>query len=79
MQLKEKLTVIYTTNLKLSTMDITQEVQTVVPNVVLKDTHGNLFVNYIELIPLITDSIQSLNDKIENLQKEISELKILNI
>jgi hypothetical protein len=54
---------------------IAQEVQTVVPNVVLKDIYGNLFVNYIELIPLITDSIQSLNDKIENLHKEISELK----
>ena len=52
---------------------IAQEVQTVVPNVVLKDDYGNLYVNYIELIPLITDSIQELNNKVEVLNTQISK------
>ena len=54
---------------------IAQEVQTVVPNIVLKDMYGNLFVNYIELIPLITDSIGELNKKVEALESEMKNMK----
>jgi hypothetical protein len=54
---------------------IAQEVQTVVPNIVLKDMYGNLFVNYIELIPLITDSIGELNKKVEALESEMKNTK----
>ena len=35
----------------------------------------HLFVNYIELIPLITDSIGELNKKVEALESEIKKLK----
>lgn len=54
---------------------VAQEIKTIVPNVVLKDMYGNLFVNYIELIPLITDSIGELNKKVEALESEIKKSK----
>tara|TARA_B110000977_G_C11089494_1_gene496145 strand:- start:1252 stop:1716 length:465 start_codon:yes stop_codon:yes gene_type:complete len=53
---------------------IAQEVQTIVPDVVLKDMYGNLFINYIELIPLITDSISELNNKINALDSKLNSV-----
>jgi hypothetical protein len=52
---------------------IAQDVQEIFPNLVHVDpVSGNLFVNYIEIIPIITESIKELFDIVQKLQEKIN-------
>ena len=57
---------------------IAQEVQEVLPQLVSEDENGFLALNYIDLIPVLTEAIKEQQLKIEQLEKEISALKSLN-
>lgn len=48
---------------------IAQELQTIYPNLINEDEYGTLTVNYIELIPLLIQSIKELNDEIDQIAK----------
>lgn len=53
---------------------IAQDVQTVFPNLVHVDPiSGNLFVNYLEIIPIITESIKELHDIVVKLSEKIPD------
>lgn len=54
---------------------IAQEVEKVLPNIVSTDNEGYKSVNYNELIPLLLQTVQNQGKKIEELQKEIQQLK----
>ena len=54
---------------------IAQEVIEVMPHVVAERTDGYLAVKYERLVPLLIESIKSLNDKIEKLENKIENLK----
>ncbi|AZA76200.1 hypothetical protein EG347_00975 [Chryseobacterium sp. G0186] len=54
---------------------VAQEVEKVLPNIVSTDNDGYKSVNYNELIPLLLQSVQEQGKKIEELQKEIQQLK----
>jgi hypothetical protein len=59
---------------------IAQDVQKYIPELVTEDEDGTLYVDYIEMIPLIVECLKELNtktSKIEELQNEIDELKKL--
>ena len=47
---------------------IAQELQTIYPNLVIEGQDGNLAINYVELVPVLIQSIQEL-------KQEISEMK----
>lgn len=46
------------------------QLKEVYPNLVVEDSEGNVSVNYIEMIPLLVQSINELNAKIEELENE---------
>lgn len=48
---------------------IAQELQTIYPELVHEGEDGYLAVNYIELIPILIQTIQELNEKVDNLSK----------
>jgi hypothetical protein len=56
---------------------IAQELELLFPNVVNKPLTDNDYysINYLSIIPILTKSIQELNDKIESQQLIINELK----
>ncbi|WP_353145456.1 tail fiber domain-containing protein [Chryseobacterium sp.] len=54
---------------------VAQEVEKVLPNIVSTDNEGYKSVNYNELIPLLLQTVQEQGKKIEELQKEIQQLK----
>ncbi|MDN3693678.1 tail fiber domain-containing protein [Chryseobacterium tructae] len=54
---------------------VAQEVEKVLPNIVSTDNDGYKSVNYNELIPLLLQTIQEQGKKIEELQREIQQLK----
>ncbi|WP_160139695.1 tail fiber domain-containing protein [Chryseobacterium sp. c4a] len=54
---------------------VAQEVEKVLPNIVSTDNDGYKSVNYNELIPLLLQSVQEQGKKIEELQREIQQLK----
>jgi len=54
---------------------IAQEVQKEFPEMVEMQENGYLAVDYIQLIPVIIESIKELNNKIENLNEIIKDLK----
>ena len=49
---------------------IAQELQTVYPELVHEEEDGYLSVNYMELIPILVQTIQELNEKVDNLSKD---------
>ena len=51
---------------------IAQEVETVIPEVVGKDSKGYLSVNYVELIPLLIEAMKEQNSRIQDLEKKLS-------
>ncbi len=53
---------------------IAQEVEAVMPNVVITNTDGYKGVDYAKLVPLLIESIKELNKKIEEQQKQIELL-----
>ena len=54
---------------------IAQELEEVLPNLVHTDENGYKAVNYIGLIPVMTEAIKEQNDKIDAQDKEIEKLK----
>lgn len=54
---------------------IAQEVEKVLPNIVNTDSEGYKSVNYNELIPLLLKNVNEQDKKIQELQKEIQDLK----
>lgn len=54
---------------------LAQEVEAVLPEVVMTDDEGNKLINYTALIPILTSSIQELNAKIANLENKINALQ----
>lgn len=54
---------------------IAQELQVVLPTLVVQSEDNYLGINYIGLIPILVSAIQEQNNKIEILQKEIETLK----
>ncbi|WP_284464147.1 tail fiber domain-containing protein [Chryseobacterium sp.] len=54
---------------------VAQEVEKVLPNIVSTDNEGYKSVNYNELIPLLLQTVQEQGKKIDELQKEIQQLK----
>ena len=51
-----------------------QEVQLVIPEVVHLDHEGNLGVSYTSLVPFLVEAIKEQNEKIENLERQITIL-----
>jgi 6-pyruvoyl-tetrahydropterin synthase len=63
---------------------IAQEVQKVLPAAVTKDANGDFAINYIEIIPVLTEAmkeqnatIENQNSKIENLENQLAEIKAM--
>lgn len=54
---------------------VAQEVEKVLPNIVSTDHEGYKSVNYTELIPVLLQTVQEQGKKIEELQKELQQLK----
>ena len=54
---------------------IAQEVQIIYPHLVSNRGNGELAINYIELIPLMTKSLKDQQELIESQQKELNTLK----
>ena len=54
---------------------IAQDVEKVLPEAVSKDKDGYYAINYIAIIPVLTEAIKSQNSKIDALQNEIAEIK----
>ncbi len=49
---------------------LAQEVEKVLPNVVITDPDGNKLINYTAIIPVMIDAIKSLQAEIEELKKK---------
>lgn len=54
---------------------LAQEVQNIYPHLVKQNEKGELSVNYIGLIPVLLEGIKTLNEKLEQHQKQIDDLK----
>lgn len=54
---------------------IAQDIQKIYPNLVTEDEKGYLSLNYVELIPIMINAIQKQNEKIEQLEALILNLK----
>lgn len=52
---------------------IAQELQTVLPEVVIEDNNGDLGVNYIEIIPLLTEAIKEQQIQIDELTNALQQ------
>jgi hypothetical protein len=50
-----------------------QEIETIFPDLVKKDEAGNRFVNYTQVIPLMTETIKHLSCRIDSLEKRLDE------
>lgn len=57
---------------------VAQELQNVYPELVYQDDNGYLSVNYIELIPILMQSVKELNAKVELQNAVISKLTTAN-
>ena len=54
---------------------LAQELQTVLPEAVVTTEDGEMLVNYMAVIPLLTNAIQELNVRIEELEAELKSVK----
>lgn len=54
---------------------LAQDLEQVFPEVVQTNEEGHKFVNYDGLIPVLIEGIKELTKKVEDLEKEVSELK----
>lgn len=52
-----------------------QEVENQFPELIKKDENNMLFVNYLQMIPILAETIKELNSKIEKLEAEIKVKK----
>jgi len=57
---------------------IAQELEQLYPDLVYTNSNGYLSVNYIDIIPLLIQSIKEQNNNIEMLQKEVKSLQTTN-
>ena len=46
-----------------------QEVESQFPQLIKKDVNGNRFVNYVQLVPVMAETIKDLNARVETLEK----------
>jgi hypothetical protein len=51
---------------------IAQELEEVLPNLVFTDEEGRKLVDYVSLIPVLIDAIQSLQKEVDNLKAMIN-------
>ena len=51
----------------------TKELRDIFPELVYEDEGGNISINYIELIPLLVQSIKELNSKLEASEAQVKE------
>lgn len=56
---------------------IAQEVEKVLPQAVTKDANGDYAVNYIEIIPVLTEAMKAQNEKIDALENQLAEIKAM--
>ena len=54
---------------------IAQEVQSVLPEIVSERQDGYLAIKYDRLTPLLIEALKTLIDKVNNLEKQIVDLK----
>ncbi len=54
---------------------LAQEVAQVLPNSVMTDGNGNMFINYSSIIPLLVKTVQEQNVRIDALEKRIANLE----
>jgi tetrahydromethanopterin S-methyltransferase subunit G len=66
---------INTFNDKLDFGFIAQDVEKVIPEVVGKDANGVYGINYLMIIPVLTESIKELSDQNSELQKKVDALE----
>lgn len=52
-----------------------EQLEEIYPDLVYEDENGNKSINYTEMIPLLLQSINELNTKIENLEEQNNQLK----
>lgn len=52
---------------------LAQELETVLPNLVFTDDEGRKLVDYISLVPVLIDAVQSLQKEIEILKDQIAQ------
>lgn len=50
-----------------------QEVESQFPQLIKKDQNGNRFVNYLQLVPIMAETIKDLNSRVESLEKLLKE------
>lgn len=50
-----------------------QELQTIYPNLVNEDAEGYLSINYVELVPVLIQSIKELSAKVEALERQVNQ------
>jgi hypothetical protein len=62
-------------NIKQQLGFVAQDVEQVLPDLVVLDEEGNKLVNYIAVIPVLVDAVKELNGKVEMLEKELAVLK----
>lgn len=53
---------------------VAQEVERVLPEIVMEDEEGLKLVNYSAIIPILTATIQELNERIASLEAKVNEL-----
>ncbi|MDR0566215.1 MAG: tail fiber domain-containing protein [Prevotellaceae bacterium] len=58
---------------------IAQDVEQVLPDLVILDEEGNKLVNYVAVIPVLVDAVKELNGKVEKLEQEVAVLKSRDI
>lgn len=56
---------------------IAQEVEKILPEAVSKDLNGDYAVNYIEIIPVLTEALKSQNTRINELENQLYDIKVL--
>ena len=54
------------------------QLKAVYPELVYEDAKGNVSINYVEMIPLLVQSIRELNDRVSELESENAELRAVN-
>ncbi len=54
---------------------VAQEVQKVIPEIVVERKNGYLGVDYKRIVPLLIESVKDLKKQVENLNEEVKELK----
>ncbi|MDR0546253.1 MAG: tail fiber domain-containing protein, partial [Dysgonamonadaceae bacterium] len=57
---------------------LAQDVEQILPELVVEDEDGNKLINYTGVIPVLTDAIKELSAKIDQLEKDVITLKMEN-